>query len=80
MTQANAQLVSAPAQPNRKPKRTDQPVNPATPQNAAGQKLLRIERVFSSPSVNPFDEVEWEKRTAEITDDTGKAIFRQEGV
>ncbi|HOK78467.1 MAG TPA: vitamin B12-dependent ribonucleotide reductase, partial [Verrucomicrobiota bacterium] len=80
MTQANAQLVSAPAQPSRKPKRHDQSVSPDTPQNAAGQKLLRIERVFSSPTVNPFDEVEWEKRTAEITDDTGKAIFRQDGV
>jgi ribonucleoside-diphosphate reductase alpha chain len=80
MTQANAQLVSASAQPNRKPKRNDQPANPSTPNNAAGQPLLRIERVFSSPDVNPFDEVEWEKRTAEITDDTGKPIFRQEGV
>lgn len=80
MTQANAQLVSASAQPNRKPKRSDQPVNPTTPNNATGQKLLRIERVFSSPGISPFDEVEWDKRTAEITDDTGKAIFRQEGV
>jgi ribonucleoside-diphosphate reductase alpha chain len=41
---------------------------------------LRIERIFSNATVNPFDEVEWETRTAEITDDAGKVIFKQEGV
>ncbi len=39
-----------------------------------------MERVFSSKTTKPFDQVEWEKRTAEITDDTGKAVFKQEGV
>ena len=28
----------------------------------------------------PFDQIEWEQRTAEITDDSGKVIFRQENV
>ena len=41
---------------------------------------LRFERVFSSPDVAPFDQIEWEMRTAEITDDGGKAIFKQEDV
>jgi ribonucleoside-diphosphate reductase alpha chain len=39
-----------------------------------------MERVFSSATVKPFDQVEWEKRTAEITDDSGKVIFKQEKV
>jgi len=39
-----------------------------------------VPRVFSRPDVKPFDEVEWERRTAEITDDSGKVIFRQENV
>jgi ribonucleoside-diphosphate reductase alpha chain len=30
--------------------------------------------------VKPFDEVEWDKRSAEITDDSGKVIFKQENV
>jgi len=30
--------------------------------------------------VSPFDQVEWERRTAEITDDAGKVIFKQENV
>jgi ribonucleoside-diphosphate reductase alpha chain len=41
---------------------------------------LRFERVFSSPAVTPFDEIEWERRTAEIADDSGKVIFKQENV
>src|SRR3984957_12205903 len=41
---------------------------------------LPFERVFSSATVKPFDQVEWEKRTAEITDDSGKVIFKQENV
>jgi ribonucleoside-diphosphate reductase alpha chain len=41
---------------------------------------LRFEPIFSTPGVSPFDEVEWELRTAEINDDTGKAFFKQENV
>src|SRR4051795_11518482 len=41
---------------------------------------LRFERVFSDSRVAPFDEIEWEKRTAEITDDAGKVIFKQENI
>ena len=44
------------------------------------KKSLRIERVFSDAKVKPFDQIEWEKRTAEITDDSGKVIFKQENV
>lgn len=44
------------------------------------QKAISVQRVFSSPQRSPFDEVEWEKRTAEINDDNGKVIFKQEGV
>jgi len=41
---------------------------------------LTFEHAFSKPGVHPYDEIEWEKRTAEITDDSGKAIFKQENV
>ncbi|MFL6583426.1 MAG: vitamin B12-dependent ribonucleotide reductase [Chthoniobacterales bacterium] len=41
---------------------------------------LKFERVFSADDVAPFDQVEWEKRTAEITDDGGKVIFKQENI
>ena len=41
---------------------------------------LRFKRVFSDAAVAPFDQIEWERRTAEITDDAGKVIFKQENV
>ncbi len=50
---------------------------PAAPPRRSG---LSVPRVFSRADVNPFDQLEWERRTAEITDDSGKTIFRQENV
>src|ERR1700685_2863696 len=50
------------------------------PQKSAVKKSLRIERVFSDAKVKPFDQIEWDKRTAEITDDANKVIFKQENV
>jgi ribonucleoside-diphosphate reductase alpha chain len=47
---------------------------------AAARKSLPLQRVFSDAKVKPFDQIEWEKRTAEITDDSGKVIFKQENV
>src|SRR5947207_3664732 len=47
---------------------------------AATKKSLTIERVFSDAKINPFDQIEWERRTAEINDDAGKVIFKQENV
>lgn len=43
-------------------------------------KSLPIKRVFSDAKVKPFDQIEWDRRTAEITDDGGKVIFKQENV
>ena len=42
--------------------------------------MLRVPRVFSDPQISPFEQIEWEKRTAEITDDSGKIIFKQDNV
>jgi len=41
---------------------------------------LKFERVFSDPNITPFHQTEWEHRSAEITDDSGKVIFKQEEV
>jgi ribonucleoside-diphosphate reductase alpha chain len=46
----------------------------------ASNEGLKFARVFSQKAISPFDEIEWEQRTAEITDDAGKAIFKQENV
>ena len=41
---------------------------------------LHFSPVFSDPAVSPFEQQEWERRTAEITDDSGKVIFKQENI
>src|SRR5438045_3515350 len=43
-------------------------------------KGLRFARVFSDAKVAPFDQIDWERRTAEITDDTAKVTFKQENI
>ncbi len=51
---------------------------PANP--SASSPALRFRRVFSKAGVSPFDEVQWERRTAAITDAAGKTIFEQKDV
>ncbi|MBJ7327170.1 MAG: vitamin B12-dependent ribonucleotide reductase, partial [Chthoniobacterales bacterium] len=41
---------------------------------------LTFEPLFHTNHGSPFDHVEWDKRTAEINDDSGKVIFKQENV
>ncbi|WP_269523562.1 vitamin B12-dependent ribonucleotide reductase [Coraliomargarita parva] len=41
---------------------------------------LSIDRCFSDADVHPYDQITWEYRTAEITDEKGKAIFKQENI
>jgi ribonucleoside-diphosphate reductase alpha chain len=44
------------------------------------QKGLTFSRRFSRDGVSPYDEVQWEKRTALITDTKGNTIFEQKDV
>ena len=50
--------------------------------NSRGKKGpgLKIEQHFSTPGKHPFEQIEWENRTAKITDENGKAIFEQKDV
>jgi len=41
---------------------------------------LSFRRFFTKPGVSPYDEVEWEKRAALITDAAGNVIFEQKDV
>src|SRR5258705_12280323 len=50
---------------------------------ASGTKSLRgltFHRVYSDPSVSPYDALEWELRTAAITSEKGEVIFEQKNV
>jgi len=43
-------------------------------------KGLKIEPFFSTPDVHPFDQLEWEMRSAKITGDNGHAVFEQDDI
>ncbi len=72
-------LTSAPKAANARSNKLTAPRSGKSGQSTS-KKSLRLERVFSDAKVKPFDQIEWEKRTAEITDDAGKVIFKQENV
>jgi len=44
------------------------------------QKGLTFNRRFTREGVSPYDEVQWERRTASITDTKGNIIFEQKDV
>jgi ribonucleoside-diphosphate reductase alpha chain len=50
------------------------------PQSSNTQRGLTFPRRFSKPGISPFDEVQWELRTASITDQKGNTIFEQRDV
>ena len=50
------------------------------PTSTRTSTALRFPRFFSRPGVSPYDEVQWETRTAAITDAGGKSIFEQKDV
>ncbi len=80
MIDAREEVMTAASSPSRR-----RPATVTATRNAKGggnlmKRSLKLERVFSNPRVNPFDQIEWERRTAEITDDAGKVIFKQDNV
>src|ERR1700749_611378 len=56
------------------------PEVPAKSTASKNTSALKFDRFFSKPGVSPYDEVMWEKRTASITDASGKTIFEQKDV
>src|SRR5881394_783304 len=48
-----------------------------SPKKAPG---LQFRRYFTKPGTSPYDQFQWELRTASITDAQGKTIFEQKNV
>jgi ribonucleoside-diphosphate reductase alpha chain len=61
---------------------TQQTIIAATPASLTAKKTqgLTFRRFFTKLGVSPYDEVEWEKRLAQITDSKGGIIFEQKDV
>src|SRR5436309_958705 len=58
------------------------PITPtAQPAVSAPRKQgLTFKRYFTKPGVHPFDEITWELRTANISNEKGETIFEQKDV
>lgn len=53
---------------------------PVLPAAERSTHALTSRRYFTKPGVHPFDEIEWELRTAVISNEKGETIFEQDGV
>ncbi len=51
----------------------------STKENAT-KRGITMRRLFTKPGIQPFDEVEWEMRTASIQNEKGQVIFEQRNV
>ncbi len=81
MIDSNSEVLSAGPQPASARRAKVSATRPGgKAKGKGGAKALKIERVFSDAGTSPFDGIEWEKRVAEITDDGGKVIFKQDNV
>ena len=82
MINTNESVLSSPAAAKNRSRmsRKASRSSVASPAKGGSNRFLKIPRTFSSATVKPFDQIEWEKRTAEITDDSNKVIFKQENV
>ncbi len=58
----------------------NKPSQPETAVNPAKSRGLKIEHFFSTPGVHPFEQLEWQIRSAKITDDSGQTIFEQDNI
>jgi ribonucleoside-diphosphate reductase alpha chain len=54
--------------------------SPASPHTPYTQRGLIFSRRFSKEGLSPYDELQWERRTASITDTKGNTIFEQKDV
>ncbi len=75
-TGVRANRLGSPQMSNR----TKSAAKPTAKPASSKAKGLKFERVFSKAGVSPFDQIEWDRRTAKITDDSGKVIFEQTNV
>src|SRR5437879_11532949 len=47
---------------------------------SAAKRGIVVKRFFTKPGTHPFDEIEWELRTAAIQNEKGENIFEQRNV
>src|SRR5438132_2369630 len=58
----------------------DKPISTTAASETRSKTGLNFKRYFTDGRVSPFDAVEWERRVAQIGNEKGQVIFRQENV
>ncbi len=59
---------------------TERANNGATPGLEQAGRGLRLERYFTRPGADPFDDLEWDSRSAVIAGEDGRVVFEQRDV
>ena len=54
--------------------------NIASSAETASKKGISVRRLFTKPGIHPFDDIEWESRTAALQNEKGQTIFEQRNV
>src|SRR5687767_3814561 len=54
--------------------------SPSSRTRSRSGRGLTFQRFHTTPGVHPYDEVEWERRTAAITGEGGETVFKQQDV
>ena len=60
--------------------KTESPATASATSASEEHRLLHFDRVYTERGVHPFDQVQWEKRNASITNEKGEVIFEQPDV
>jgi len=63
--------------PESEPPQSISSEKPLTADTTQKRKGLTVKRYFTTPDIHPFDEIEWEFRTAAINNEKGETIFEQ---
>ncbi|MFA5239137.1 MAG: vitamin B12-dependent ribonucleotide reductase [Phycisphaerae bacterium] len=58
----------------------DTQAKPVAAVESCGSAGLRMEHYFSTPGVHPFEQLEWEIRSAKISGDNGQVVFEQDNI
>src|SRR3989475_10456921 len=58
----------------------DKPISTTAASETRSKTGLNFKRYFTDGRISPFDAVEWERRVAQIGNEKGQVIFRQENV
>jgi len=58
----------------------DKQAKPVAAVESCGSAGLRMEHYFSTHGVHPFEQLEWEVRSAKISGDSGQVVFEQDNI